>query len=167
MALGTLALAARAGLDVPLAEEALRADVSTASPWHLAQVASALGPTRTPDVVWSAVVRSLDARPFSPYALMAARARGDAEVVERCARAIIAGMPRETALAAAAIEALLPLRTTEAKRAVREGRAFVLARQILDVPAALHPRTLGAFRASPIAPILRCDVTAHAALACG
>jgi AMMECR1 domain-containing protein len=166
MALGTLALAARAGLDVPLAEAASSIDVSSASPWHLAQAASVLG-SRTPDDVWSAVVRSLDARPFSPYALMAAHARRDAAITLRCARAIIAAIPRETALAAVAIEALQPLRTSEAKRAVREARAFVLARQILDVPAALHPRTLGAFRASPIAPILRCDVTAHAALACG
>ena len=165
MALGTLALAARAGLVVPLADEAARIDVANASPWHLAQAASALG-SRTPDAVWSAVVSSLDARPFSPYALMAAHARGDAAVVERCARAIISAMPRETALAAAAIEALLPLRTSEAKRAIKDARAFVLARQVLDVPAALHPRTLGAFRASPIAPILRCDVTAHAVLAC-
>src|SRR5678815_4858846 len=98
---------------------------------------------------------------------MGARARGDGPIIERCARAIIGAIPRETALAAVAIEALLPLRSGEAKRAVREARAFVLARQVLDVPAALHPHTLGAFRASPIAPILRCDVTAHAALACG
>jgi AMMECR1 domain-containing protein len=165
MALGTLALAARAGLDVPLADEARRIDVASASPWHLAQVASVLG-SETPEEIWSAVVRSLDARPFSPYALMAAIARGDAAITERCARAIIAGIPRETALASAAIEALLPLRTSDAKRAVRDWRTFVLERQVRDVPAALHPRTLGAFRASPIAPILRCDVTAHAALAC-
>ena len=166
MILGTLALAARAGLDVPLTEEASRIDVASASPWHLAQAASVLG-SRTPDAMWNAIVRSLDARPFSPYALMAAHARRDAAIVERCTRAIIEGIPRETALASVAIEALLPLRTSEAKRAVREARTFVLARQVLDVPAALHPRTLGAFRASPIAPILRCDVTAHAALACG
>ena len=167
MVLGTLALAARAGLDdVPLADATSRIDVATASPWHLAQAASVLG-SRTPDGVWNAVVHSLDARPFSPYALMAAHARGDAAIVERCARAIIASIPRETALASVAVEALHPLRASEAKRAVRDSRAFVLARQVLDVPAALHPRTLGAFRASPIAPILRCDVTAHAALACG
>lgn len=166
MALGTLALAARAGLDVPLAEAAARIDVESASPWHLAQAASVLA-TRTPDAMWNAVVRSLDARPFSPYALMAAHARRDAAIALRCARAIIDGIPRETALAAVAIEALHPLRTSAAKRAVREARTFVLQRQVLDVPAALHPRTLGAFRASPIAPILRCDVTAHAALACG
>jgi AMMECR1 domain-containing protein len=165
MVLGTLALAARAGLDVPLADAAAHVDVAAASPWHLAQAASVLG-ARTPDVVWSAVVRSLDARPFSPYALMAAHARGDAEITRRCVSAMTASMPRETALASVAIEALLPLRSSDAKRAIRDARAFVLARQILDVPAALHPRTLGAFRASPIAPFLRCDITAHAALAC-
>src|SRR5262249_51810931 len=104
MALGTLALAARAGLDdVPLADEAARIDVASASPWHLAQVASVLG-SDTPPAIWSAVVRSLDARPFSPYALMAAHARRDAAITERCARAIIDAIPRETALAAAAIE---------------------------------------------------------------
>ncbi len=166
MVLGTLALAARAGLDVPLADEVVRADLASASPWHLAQAASVLG-ARTPEAVWTAVVRSLESRPFSPYALMAARARGDAEITQRCVTAITSMMPRETALASVAIEALLPLRSSEAKRAVRDARAFVLARQITDVPAALHPRTLGAFRASPIAPVLRCDITAHAVLACG
>ncbi|HEX4512498.1 MAG TPA: AMMECR1 domain-containing protein, partial [Polyangiaceae bacterium] len=115
MVLGTLALAARAGLDVPLADAAARVDVAAASPWHLAQAASVLG-ARTPDVVWSAVVRSLDARPFSPYALMAAHARGDAEITRRCVSAMTASMPRETALASVAIEALLPLRSSDAKR---------------------------------------------------
>lgn len=71
----------------------------------------------------------------------------------------------ETALTAAAVEALATVRSAEARRAVRAGRAFVLQRQIADVPAALHPRCLGAFCASPIAATFRCDVSAHAALA--
>jgi hypothetical protein len=164
MVLGALALAVRAGIDVPLGDFASHIDVASASPWHLAQAASVLG-DETPDAMWKAVVASLDARPLSPYALMAALARRDAPVVERCTRAIADTHVPETALTAAAIESLLPLRSADAKRAIRRGRDFVLARQVLDVPAALHPRTLGAFRASPIAPILRCDVTAHAALA--
>lgn len=179
MNLGTLALAARAGLsEVPLESAARAIDPASCSPWHAAQAASVLG-ARTPPALWDAFVRSLDARPISPYGLMAARARGDAALTERCARALALSIRTsephaggstmtpvpETALTAVAIEALAPLASRDARRAVAAARAFVRARQILDVPASMHARALGAFVASPIAPVLRCDVTAHAALA--
>ncbi len=179
MTLGTLALAARAGVAVPLAEAAAAADPATVSPWHAAQVAATLG-TKTPTALWERCVADLEARPFAPYLTMAARRRGDARVLERTAGALEAALSAEapfaggahvtpvpeTALTAVAVEALAGLPTREARRAVVRGRAFLAARQVLDVPAAMHPSALGAFRASPVAPILRCDVTAHAALAC-
>lgn len=176
VALGTLALAARAGLDVPLASLADGIDVAACSPWHAAQAASVLG-SRTPKALWDACVRSLDARPLAPYTLMAARLRGDGAVVERCASALESSIRKnppfvggaaftpipETALTAVSVEALAGL--PGARQAIRRARAFVLARQIAQVPAAMHPGVLGAFRASPIAPILRCDIAGHALLA--
>ncbi|HSQ66760.1 MAG TPA: AMMECR1 domain-containing protein [Polyangiaceae bacterium] len=179
MVLGTLALATRAGLDVPLAELAASADPSTVAPWHAAQVAAVLG-ERTPAALYRLCVADLEGRPFSPYLAMAARRRGDGRVLERTARALVATLSPaapfaggarvtpvpEVALTAVAVEALAPLSTSEARRAVARGRAFLAGLQVLDVPGAMHPSALGAFRASPIAPILRCDITAHAALAC-
>lgn len=178
MVLGTLALAARAGVATPLEAFAKTIDARACSPWHAAQAASVLGDA-TPRALWDACVRGLEARPVSPYALMAARARGDGEIATRCARAIVdairdqppyagglAATPiPETALTAVAVESLATLSSSEARAAVRAGRAFLRARQVLDVSAALHPSTLGAFRASPVAPLFRCDVTGHAALA--
>lgn len=174
MRLGTFALASMARVDVPLAELARSIDPRACSPWHAAQAAAALG-KETPDALWNACVRDLDARPFAPYTLMAARARGDAPVVERCVRGIVDAIrpngphtggatitkTPETALTAVAVEALSGFRAPVARRA----RGFIEAQQILDVPASLHPSVLGAFRASPIAPIFRCDITAHAVLA--
>jgi AMMECR1 domain-containing protein len=178
MVLGTLALAARAGVETPLEAFAGGVDAASCSPWHAAQAASVLGP-RTPSALWDACLRGLEAHPASPYALLAARARGDARVVETCARALVGAIRSsaphagglvvtpipETALTAAAVEALANLPGADARRAVRAGRAFVLARQGLDVPASLPACALGAFRASPVAPLLRCDVTGHAVLA--
>ncbi len=174
--LGTLALATRAGLSFrdELARRASQSNVKKCSPWHAAQVASVLG-MATPRALWDHVVTSLDARP-SPYALLAARARGDRDVTERASRAIVDAIRHEppftggasltpvpeTALTAAMIEAL---GARGPKRVLHRAREFVRARQIVDVPASLDPRTLGAFRASPIAPIFRCDITAHAVLA--
>ncbi len=86
--LGTLALAARAGVEAPLEELADRIDVGACSSWHAAQAASVLG-ARTPERLWQLCVSSLEQRPFSPFTLMAARARADGAVIERCARAII------------------------------------------------------------------------------
>jgi hypothetical protein len=178
MVLGTLALVARAGVDVPLAEFAESVDARTCSPWHAAQAASVLG-RKTPRALWSLCTSALERNPLSPYTLVAAHARGDARVVERCASALTSSIRTqrpfvggaaftpipETALTAAAIEALGVVRGADVRRAVQRARAFVLARQVLDVPASMHPRALGAFRASPIAPVLRCDVVGHAVLA--
>ena len=176
--LGTLALAAMAGLRVPLDACARSIDATTCLPWHASQAAAVLG-AQTPPALWDACVRSLDARPFAPWTLMAARARGDAVVTERCVRALVDSIRTappheggasvtktpETALTAVAAEALAPVVTREAKNAVLRARRFLAARQVLDVSAALPAHVLGAYRASPIAPVFRCDITAHAVLA--
>jgi len=163
---------------VPLATYAESIDTKACSPWHAAQAASVLG-GRTPRGLWTLCERSLETRPLSPYTLLAACKRGDGPVIERCAHALVASIRErapfeggaeltpvpETALTAVTVEALSPLRGADVRRAVLAARRFVLARQVLDVPPSMHPRALGAFRASPIAPILRCDVTGHATLA--
>ncbi len=178
MVLGTLALAARAGVAVPLAEVAARIDSRTCSAWHAAQAASVLG-SRTPAALWKVCTDALEQSALSPYTLLAAHVRGDGRVVERCAKALTAAIRRqgpfiggaaftpipETALTAVTIEALAVLRDREAKGAVRGARAFVLERQVLDVPASMHRGVLGGFLASPVARLLRCDVTGHAVLA--
>ena len=71
----------------------------------------------------------------------------------------------EVALTAAAIEALAPLTTREARAAVRRGREFLRRWQLL--PERLAPWmspdvALGAFPASPVRDVLRCDITGHA-----
>ncbi len=176
MWLGTLALAQRATIETPLATVAAQIDPASCSPWHAAQAAAALGKD-TPDALWQLCVRSLETRPLAPYVLMAARLRGDREVATRCAGALIDAIRTEapfrggadfteipeTALTAVSVEALHGLPAGRA--AERRARAFLLARQVRDVPAAMHPAVLGAFRASSIAPVLRCDITGHAVLA--
>jgi hypothetical protein len=181
MMLGTLALAARAGAVVPLAPFAASVDPKTCSPWHAAQAAVVLG-AKTPPALWSVCTSALQNSPsqaLAPYTLLAARVRGDGPIVERCARALTSAIRKqspfmggasftavpETALTALTVEALATLSDREARRAVRLARGFVLARQVLAVPASMHPRALGGFLASPIAPMLRCDVTGHAVLA--
>ena len=176
MSLGTLALAARARVEVPLVTCAKDIDPASCSPWHAAQAASVLGKS-TPAALWDVCTRSLEAQPLAPYTLMAARLRQDARVVERCARELALairtqapfrggaafGEIPETALTAVTVEALDGL--PGARKAVGLARDFILRRQILDVPAAMCARVLGAFRGSAIAPALRCDITGHAALA--
>jgi hypothetical protein len=73
----------------------------------------------------------------------------------------------ETALTAIVVEALRESTSPEARRAVARGRAF-LRRQKFgpDTPGWLDPTMArGAFAASPIASILRCDISGHALLA--
>lgn len=176
--LGTLALAARAGVKVPLAEFAASVDAGTVSPWHAGQAVAVLG-TRAPTALWNRCVQSLETHPFAPYTVAGAWARGDAVVMARGVRALVDSIRTEapfrggsevtkipeSALTAAAVEALAPIRDRDARKAVQHARGFLLQHQILDVPAAMHPCALGAFRASPVTNLLRCDVTAHAALA--
>jgi hypothetical protein len=181
-ATGTVALAVLAG--VPLHDELLalvRARPGRRGAWHAGQVVAALG-TRAPADLWAACVADLDARPFAPWTLMAATARGDAPVQDRVACALVDSIrvarPHrggasitpvpEVALTAVAVEALARVGTAGARAAVRRGRAFLAHTQLVEprLYAALDPALArGAFPASPVVDVLRCDVTAHALLA--
>jgi AMMECR1 domain-containing protein len=179
---GTVALAVLAG--VPLESELLalvRARPVRRSAWHAGQVVAALG-ARAPADVWTACVADLDAHPFAPWTLMAATARGDTAVRDRAARALedsirVAGPHRggvsitpvpEVALTAVAVEALARVGAAAARSAARRGRSFLASMQLVEprLYAALDPALArGAFPASPVVDLLRCDVTAHALLA--
>ncbi len=74
----------------------------------------------------------------------------------------------EIALTALTIEALTPVRSRQAHAACERGRAFLRCWPLTaqSIPAALDPALCtGAFVATPITPLLRGDVTAHALLA--
>jgi AMMECR1 domain-containing protein len=184
MQAGTLALAQLAGIDcgMELAERA-RTEAVLASAWHGAQVVTALG-VAAPDALWRSCIRDLSQRPWAPWTVLAARARRDAATVREASRALVASLRSsppneggcgttdvpETALTALVVEALDGLDDAEARDAVRRGRRFLTRLQLLgeDVPAPLDPHLAdGAFPASPIVDVLRCDVVAHALLALG
>jgi AMMECR1 domain-containing protein len=178
---GTLALASKAGLDVtgPLGEYAKKREVF-AHPWHAAQVAYALGRDAPADL-WIACVADLERRPWAPWTALAARARRDAKVIATCERSLaptlrsraphIGGTSTtdvpEIALTAVTIEALAGLPSSTARAAVRRGRAFLRRWQYgTEIPASIDPvLAMGAFPASPVESVLRCDITAHALLA--
>jgi len=178
---GTLALVHRAGIDVrrELCAYAEKVDLR-AHPWQAAQVVCALG-LAAPEASWRACVDSLAERPWAPWTCLAAQARMDAEIMARCERPLveslrtkpphIGGMGMsdapETALTAITIEALARVRSRAAEEAVNRGQAFLRRWQFdPEVPAALEPALArGAFPASPIASVLRCDVSGHALLA--
>ena len=151
------------------------------SPWHAAQVVAALG-ARAPARLWKACVADLDARPWAPWTAIAARARGDAETFARCEGALVGSVRRaaphaggvsvttvpEVALTALTVEALAGATSADARHAVARAREFLLAWQFTRkrIPAALdHEAALGAFPASPVASVLRCDIVGHAVLA--
>jgi AMMECR1 domain-containing protein len=179
---GTIALAILAG--VPLASELLAFIGGRHRPrvaWHAAQVVAALG-RRAPDDLWALCIADLDRRPFAPWTLIAADARGDRVVSLRVARVVADGLrvarPHrggasltllpETALTALCVEALARHPAPWCRAAVVRGREFLARRQLLGplIPAALDPRLAhGAFAASPAVDLLRCDITAHALLA--
>lgn len=184
MQAGTLALAHTAGVEfaTALRERASQASLR-AAPWHAAQVVAALGKD-APEPLWRACVDDLSARPWAPWTLIAARARGDGRVTGRTAPALVACLrflpPNEggcattevpeTALTALVVEALDGLEGAEARRAVERGRGFLRGLQWLGehIPAPIDPRLAdGAFPASPVVDLLRCDVVAHALLALG
>jgi hypothetical protein len=179
---GTLALLCLGGVDVRrelLAWLEAHPEIA-ASAWHAAQAVAALG-SLAPGPLWDACVRDLETRPWAPWTAIAARARGDAAVLARCAPALVASIrdapPHEggcsarpvpeTALTAVTVEALAPL--PAARPAVRRARAFLRAWQIPDDPPAplLPDAAAGAFPASPVVESLRVDVTGHALLALG
>jgi AMMECR1 domain-containing protein len=182
---GTLALAAMASLSVDTAlREAARSQALRRSAWHAAQVVAALG-RDAPEWLWRSCVSDLAGRPWAPWTLVAARARGDADVVESASRAVVDSLREsaphaggcgvvevpETAVTALAVEALEGLPDPAARRAVDRGRAFLRERQLVvpHVPAELDTDLAsGAFAASPVVvDLLRCDVVGHAFSALG
>ncbi len=180
MVAGTLALAVIGGVDVQRDLSAwIGAHPAVAgSPWHAAQVVSALGQD-APASLWEACVRDLDVHPWAPWTAIAARARRDHAVTARCTPALVDSIRRaaphaggtavraipETALTAVTVEALAGLPGTSA--AVRRARAFLRAWQVPeDPPASLAcEEAAGAFVASPVVEALRVDITGHAWLA--
>ena len=184
MVAGTLALAVLAGarLAPELAAFVASTPAVAKTPWHAAQVACALG-AETPEPVWRACVADLETRPWSPWTTLAARVRGDGATLARAEAALVAsvrsagpyvggvasgtpsGIP-ETAITAVTAEALGPSRRADARAAVRRARGFLERLQCSEAgPAMAHASCFGAFPASPVAMLLRGDVTAHAAIA--
>jgi AMMECR1 domain-containing protein len=170
---GTLALAHLAGVRCDGGLSALAEEPSLlGAPWHAAQVACALG-AAAPPRLWRACVAALARTPWAPWTALAAEARGDGETRARAERALIDSLRKsaphaggaavtevpELALTALAVEAL-----ARSRGSVRRGLTFLRRWQILPGrrPAALSPVALGAFPASPVAALLRSDVTAHA-----
>ena len=179
---GTVALAVLAGLDLEreLGGLSKRRELR-GNAWHAAQVVAAMGP-HAPALLWQACVRDLEARPWAPWTVLAARARGDADVVQRAERALVDSIRKrapyqgaadvtpvpEVALTAAVAEALGGSRSRAAQAARKRAQSFLLRAQLLGdrIPAALDPMLSdGAFPLSPILDVLRADVTGHALLA--
>jgi hypothetical protein len=178
---GTLAFACQAGIDLvgELRAHAERAELAS-NVWHAAQVVCALG-RRSPPALFRACVADLERRPWAPWTALAARELGDAKVIARCERALsdalrsspphqggaaVTGVP-EIALTAVSIEALAGLSSKSARNAVARGQAFLRRWQMgSNASASLELKACrGAFPASPVASLLRCDVTGHALLA--
>jgi hypothetical protein len=142
-----------------------------------------------PAALWQSCVAALAVEPWAPWTAMAARARGDAVVLERALPSLIdsvrtagphpggvsmptqpSGTVPEIAVTAVVLEALAGARGSSraATRAIERGRTFLRRWQcVLDrAPGLVDLRTaLGAFPASPIDAGLRVDVTGHALLA--
>ncbi len=179
---GTLALASLAGVAVgPRLAELSLSDALGRSAWHAAQVACALG-SETPPSLWRSLVRALDRDARAPWTLLAARARGDARVVERTTAALVAalrpdgphrgsvtsGGAPEVALTALTVEALAGGQESAVRAGLVEAVAFLEGCQVGpdSLPEALDAsRALGAFPLTPVCSFLRTDVTAHAVLA--
>ena len=143
-AAGTLALAAMASIDVNrdllaiAGSEALRS-----APWHAAQVVAALG-RQAPEPLWQRCVDDLASRPWAPWTMIAAKARGDATVQERVRQALtssirlrppaaggcMATLVPETALTALVVEALAPGVNAAERTAVRLARGFLRSLQL-------------------------------------
>lgn len=179
---GTLALATRASVDLRRELLAFVAahDVRSA-PWHAAQIVAALG-RDAPDSLWSACVADLDARPWAPWTLLAADARGELEVRARVAKLLCDGLREEAphrgagtltpvpeiALTALAVEALARHPASFARAAAKRARDFIARAQLVDdrIYGALDADVAwGAFPASLCVDSLRGDVTGHAVLA--
>jgi hypothetical protein len=182
---GTLALAVLAGLpmidDLAVFAGGAGKPAVARVPWHAAQVVAALGP-RAPADLWAACVAGLEHRPWAPWTVIAAQARGDRAVRDRAARTVADALRKapphrggagttpvpEVALTALSVEALARHPAPWARAAVERGRAFLAGLQLVGsrIHGALAPAlSRGAFPASPVAFLLRGDVTGHALLA--
>ena len=172
----TLALVSLAGIDVKdaLAAAASAPEVSR-TPWYAAQVCTALG-RAAPEVLWAACIRGLDGDSWAPWTAMAARARGDAAVYERCETelvqvvgedgAVVGPQGPEIARTAATVEALEPFVTPSARHAAERACGFLARKQLAEVGEPLHVGSIdGAFPLVPDGDLLRTDATAHALLA--
>jgi hypothetical protein len=178
---GTLALARMAGVKAPLEGYARARTEIARRAWHAAQVVTALGRAAPPGL-FRACTADLARRPWAPWTALAAARLGAARVLARSSSALVSSIgdsgPHEggsrvtavpeIALTAVCAEALAPLPSAEARSAAARARAFLRRWQLLPdrVPAALDPKlAIGAFPASPVADLLRGDITAHALLA--
>lgn len=172
----TLALASLSGIAVrpALRKIALAPEVSR-TPWYAAEVAAALG-AETPAPVWEACVRGLEVDPWAPWTALAARVRGDAEVLSRAESALVASVGsdgavlgpggREVARTAVVVEALAPFTSNEAKSAAERAVGFLRRVQLSELGEPEHAGSIdGAFPLTPESDVLRTDVTAHALLA--
>ncbi len=179
---GSVALAVLAGIDFEreLAELAGGRELRS-NAWHAAQVVAALG-SRAPRALWRACAADLDAHPWAPWTVIAARVRGDGDVLQRGERALVDSVCRrapyagaadvtpvpEVALTAVVAEALAGSRSRAALAARKRACSFLGRVQLTAdrIPAPLDPElAAGAFPLSPILDVLRTDVTAHALLA--
>lgn len=179
---GTLAMAARAGAGVRAELRAIAARVDFSDmPWHAAQLVSVLGHDGT-TALWRACVDHLSVDPWAPWTLIAARALGAADIIERVELTLVNALRRappylggvtfasipELPLSALTAEALADSRRAATQSAATLARDFVLCHQFVPdaIPAALDPKlALGGFPMSTCDPRLRTDVTAHALLA--
>jgi hypothetical protein len=161
--------------------EGARSHEVARTPWHAAQVVAALG-HEAPLELWTASVENLERRPWAPWTVLAAAARGDRGVGARAARAVadalrthgphrggasVTPVP-EIALTAVSVEALAHHGASWARAAAARGLDFLRSMQLTTkrLYGALDPSLArGAFPASPVADLLRCDVTGHALLA--
>jgi hypothetical protein len=150
-------------------------------PWHAAQVVVALGPG-APGALLRACASDLARRPWAPWTAIAAARCGDARTLARAGAALadaiadsgphaggacVTPVP-EIALTAITAEALALLDSSSSRSALARARAFLRRWQLLPgrISAALDPAmSVGAFPASPVADLLRGDITAHALLA--
>ncbi|HET7539624.1 MAG TPA: AMMECR1 domain-containing protein, partial [Polyangiaceae bacterium] len=170
----TWALACLAGVR---AQATLRSLASSAGlhaePWHAAQVVAALG-REAPNELWQTCVQSLDSQPFAPWTAIAAHRRDDRATFERAIGHLLEHLPSpefgfvsEPALAGLTLEALGLSENAEVRS--RRANAFELLHRCqlwADCdPAAVPAWVHGAFPLAPSQTLLRCDASAHAALA--
>ncbi len=185
VALGTLALAALAGLNTRNALAAGVEQVAPAriTPWHAAQVALALGAS-TPPSLWESCRRDLDRSAFAPWTLLAALDRSDLDTAERIRRCFVeaarsnppydggipcvdlpqldSGVP-QVALTACALEGLCQFDDPASRDLCRRVETFLWGNQLKHTSAAYFaPNLHGAFLASPRRPVVQADTTAHA-----